>query len=83
MTRRKCTKTIDDVINAINANLPHLEFGEEYTLENLTGSEFWSHLSKGERTGLGIEFKAHAKATGVPVLWVGSTPTHKQLYQLT
>jgi hypothetical protein len=74
---------LKDAIDAVNSNLANLERNVDYTLEQLTGAKFWASLSSGKRKGLGIQFKAYTAQGGVPVVWTGSTSSHKQLYQLT
>ena len=73
---------LNEVINAVNSNLSNLERNVDYTLEQLTGPEFWASLSSGKRKGLGIQFKAYTAQAGAAVVWTGSTSCHKQLYQL-
>ena len=74
--------TINDVITAMNMNLKNLQPDCCYTLENLVGKKAWKRTHKSHRLQLGIEFKALAKAGGLPVVWAGRTPCNKQLYQL-
>ena len=74
--------TLNDVINAVTANMPNLQRDVDYTLEQLTGHTFWASLSSGQRKGLGIQFKAYSRQPGAIVTWTGSTPTHTQRYQL-
>ncbi|PLW68151.1 DUF1413 domain-containing protein [Pseudohalioglobus lutimaris] len=67
---------------AIANNRPNLKPGTPYTLEQLTGDQYWGSLSSGQRKGLGIQFKTYVKKHGSPVQWVSETPTHCQQYQL-
>lgn len=78
----KNNKNLKKALAAIAANLPNLKPGVRYKLEQLTGEQFWSSLTSGERKGLGIQFKAHARDTGSPVQLAGLSPDHCQLYQL-
>ena len=73
---RKSDKTpLNNAINAVNATLPNLQQGVEYNLEQLTGTKFWSALSRGKRSGLGIQFKAYVNEPGnpFPLAWAGAT----------
>lgn len=75
--------TLNDVIDAVYANLATLRTNSDYTLEQLTGLQFWATLSSGQRKRFGIQFKAYAAQGGAMVAWNGTTSCHKQLYRLT
>ena len=55
--------TLKDILNAARANQPNLQPDAKYTLEQLTGSKYWNKIPKGERTRLGISFKAYIRNT--------------------
>ena len=81
--RHNATATpIDDLVDAVNSNLPALNQGESYTLEHLVGEDYWSAIPKGPRTQLGQAFKALAISGVLPVDYVGSTSSNKSLYEL-
>lgn len=64
--------TLNDVIDAVYANLATLRTNSDYTLEQLTGLQFWATLSSGQRKRFGIQFKAYA-AQGA-LWWRGTVP---------
>ena len=73
---------IDNVVDAVNSNLPTLAHGESYTLEQLVGEDYWDKIPKGHRNNLGQVFKALAISGTLTVSFVGSTSSNKALYQL-
>jgi hypothetical protein len=74
--------TIDDVVDAVNSNLPNLVHGELYSLEQLVGEENWSRIPKGHRNNLGQAFKALATNGTQLVSYVRSNSSNKSLYEL-
>jgi hypothetical protein len=74
--------TITDVLDALQANLPNLKPGIDYTLEQLVGKAFWNSIPTGERTQLGIKFKAMAKGGALPIRWVECKSNNTNVYQL-
>jgi hypothetical protein len=73
---------IDNLVDAVNSNLPTLAQGASYTLEQLVGEDYWDTIPKGHRNNLGQAFKALAISGTLPVSFVGSTSSNKALYQL-
>ena len=78
----KTTIYVSDVVNAFIANLPNLQRGQVYTLEQLVGSKFWHSIPKGQVNKLGAEFKREVKLGWVAVDWVGRGSDNIQQYQL-
>ena len=78
----KKTITIADVLDAVNTNLPNLQHGQSYTLQQLVGDALWLSTPEGHRKRLGTEFKALAVQGGLPVSWVDRTNSNKALYEL-
>ncbi len=73
---------IDNLVDAVNSNLPALAHGESYTLEQLVGEDYWDTIPKGRKTSLGQAFKALAIGGTLPVVYVGFTSSNKSLYEL-
>ena len=74
--------TITDILEAVNANLPHRQHGLSYTLEQLVGDALWLSTPEGRRKRLGSLFKALAVQGDLPVSSVGRTVSNQQLYEL-
>jgi hypothetical protein len=74
--------TIDDVVEAMHANWPHLLHDQEYKLEHLVGEERWLATHKGHRPQLGRQFKALARRGELPVSWVKSKDDNINVYVL-
>ena len=74
--------TIDDVVEAMHANLPDLQHDQEYTLEQIVGDERWLATHKGHRPQLGRQFKALARRGELPVSWVRSKDNNNNVYVL-
>ena len=79
---RESTVTISDILDAVNANLPHLQDGQSYTLQQLVGDALWLSTPEGQRKRLGAEFKPLAVQGDLPVSWADRNLSNKQLYQL-
>ena len=75
--------TITGILNAVNTNLPNLQSGQSYTLQQLVGDELWHSIHEGHRKRLGTQFKALVRKGGLPVSWAGRNLSNKQLYELT
>jgi hypothetical protein len=73
---------IDNLVDAVNSNLPTLAHGESYKLEQLVGEDYWNRMSKGRKTSLGQAFKALAIGGTLPVSFVRSNSSNKSLYEL-
>ena len=74
--------TIDDVEEAMNANLSNLEHNTKYTLEKLVGEERWLATPTGHRKQLGVQFKDQALRGDMPVTWVDRRNDNSQMYEL-
>ena len=74
--------TINDVLIALQMNLPNLDHNRCYRLAELVGKKAWKKTHKSHRIQLGIEFRKAAAAGGLPVQWAGTTTCNKQLYTL-
>jgi hypothetical protein len=74
--------TIENVVEAMYANLSNLEHNTEYTLEQIVGDERWLATHKGHRTQLGRQFKALARRGELPVSWVKSKDDNINVYVL-
>ena len=75
--------TISDIVNALQSNLPNLEQGKPYTLQELVGDSLWNSIPTGNRKQLGHEFKELAESGGHAVKWRGRRSDNCQVYELT
>ena len=81
--RTNATATpIDNLVDAVNSNLPNLIHGELYSLEQLVGEEYWDRIPTGHRNNLGQAFKALATSGTQLVSYVRSNSSNKSLYEL-
>ena len=74
--------TLEDVLDALAANLPKLEHNQLYSLEQLVGKERWLATPTGHRKQLGTEFKQLVLNSDTPVRWVDRGLDNSQLYEL-
>ncbi len=73
---------IDDVVEAMHANWPHLQHDQEYKLEHLVGNARWLATHKSHRPQLGSQFKALVRRGELPVSWVRSKDDNNNVYVL-
>lgn len=74
--------TLQDVQDAVIANLPNLSQGSRYLLEDLVGKDRWHATQKGARSQLGQLYKEKVLAGEEPVYWVTCRSDNRQVYQL-
>lgn len=74
--------TIIELQDAITLNLPNLDHGKLYSLQQLAGAVYWHSLPIGTRKGLGQPFKALAIGGGLPVRWDHRKSNNTNVYQL-
>tara|TARA_R110000823_G_C15947080_1_gene501121 strand:+ start:4398 stop:4655 length:258 start_codon:yes stop_codon:yes gene_type:complete len=73
--------TLSDIEAQVQKNLPSIQPGKNYTLEELVGKKFWQAIPQSHRKELGHEYRAKERTGQLPVFCTGKTSCNKRLYQ--